>query len=59
MISMYFKDWMFCTFPYRPTEIYSLGVVHLADMMIPSGLPKFFSAPDKHFVLPGVELEMF
>ena len=59
MISIYFKDWTFCTFPYGPTGVYSLAVVHLANIMTPCRFPEFFSAPDKYFVLVGVELELF
>ena len=59
MISIYFKDWTFCTFPYGSTGIYSLAVVHLANIMTPCRLPEFFSAPDKYFVLVGVKFEMF
>ena len=59
MISIYFKDWTFCTFPYGPTGVYSLAVVHLANIMTPCRFPEFFSAPDKYFVLVGAELELF
>ena len=50
---------MFYPFPYGPTGIYSLAVVHLANIMTPCRFPKFFSTPDKYFVLVGVEFEMF
>lgn len=59
MISIYFKDWTFYPFPYGPTGIYSLAVVHLANIMTPCRFPKFFSTPDKYFVLMGVEFKMF
>ena len=59
MISIYFKDWTFCTFPYGPTGIYSLAVVHFANIMTPCRLPEFFSTPDIYFVLIRVESKMF
>ena len=59
MISIYFKDWTFCTFPYGPTGIYLLAVVHFANILIPCRLPKFFPAPNIYFVLIGVESKMF
>lgn len=47
-----------CPSPRGSAQTCSPGVVHLADIPLPFGLPEFFSAPDKHLVLAGVELKM-
>lgn len=42
-----------------PARGHSLAGMHLAHVILPLGLPKFFSSPDKHSVVVGVEVEVF